>query len=720
MEKTHRQNSIVSYAGLNKAQLLSLAKELLAQRDEDMALRFSAFLPLFPFELIQNMDYAAADPRMLRLYPSGFSTGSAEYHLKLYHQMPELYTEANYARNFDYEGRFTGKGVFTVDKAWALHFPQYQPFMGEKLCIYLIGGGPQAVAVPESVYPRGAGFLRALEQRLQITQRAQQYLHYVRNRTSGGESYDPEAFTEEYLAITGLKPTLITQSELARTLQDLTIAQSLKTSDTSSHGLFTENAKRAEHLRQYVPCHYACDTFSPAPVTRHTARLAQPCFEGADYISDLWIPYQDLNSYVDKQCMALDIARLCEGYQIAPVYDPETGGGRYPDSLRVAVVRDREVPMMTGDVLGNPAYGSGMNPLGMIGKQVFIPDSRELIRQRKLCLEKVDLTVESAQVSQADYIRQTTLASLQETKGALVDALYRREAALSQIAEGTNAYEKAHKLLNQKVTALEREMAEQSGAHRNSQVSGYDADIDYLRRKYYDRVGLPDEDAREPIPFETDAQREQSIEGGYAMRSNVHRMRYVDAALPVEDEEEEGLPAPEEMPEAEPESEAESESEAHADLKDEKETEADIEAKIETETETKTEAETQAEAEAQTEAQIEADTETQTETKTEAETQAEADAETETDAEIESEGEAIAEALAEEAPTDEPALEPEPEPSVPIPHSPATFSAIRAQKAKQPAGPGLSKIAPKEADLKAPLVQKGGKMASLVKKKHPR
>ena len=73
--------------------------------------------------------------------PSGFSIDPAEYHRKLYVFLPELYVQDNYSRNFDYEGRFIGRGVFAVDAAWADRFPQYEPFLGEKLSIYLLGGG---------------------------------------------------------------------------------------------------------------------------------------------------------------------------------------------------------------------------------------------------------------------------------------------------------------------------------------------------------------------------------------------------------------------------------------------------------------------------------------------------------------------------------------------------------------------------------------------------
>lgn len=532
MLETARQNSIVSYAGLSKPALITLAKQAFAQADFDVPERFSSFLPLFPFELIQNMNYLGhASGPAARVSPLGFSRDPQEYHAKLYRQFPDLYQGDNYRRNFDYEGRFVGRGVFTVDPAWTARFPQFAPFAGEKLMIHLIGGGHQAVALPESLYPRGRGLLSAAEKSMQITQRVEQFAQYVKGRVSGGELFEPELFAQDYLTLTGLSPVMLRQSELGRILQDLSIAKSLE-NDNPSPGLFTENARRVEHLHQYVPFLYACDTFEPTAVTKHTARLFQPAFSEYDFISNLWIPYQDLNGYMNRETMTLDMQRLCEGYQIAPVYDPATGGGRYPDTLRGIIVRDRDILMLLGDVLNNPAYGSGMNPLGMIGKQVFIPDSRELIRQRKLALEELDFAVDHTLLSPEAYHRALMRSALQEYKGNLVDAMYRREAALSQMEEDTYSYETSKASLDEKAARKQARMEEAAVRWKHGQVSGYDADIDYLRRKQQAREGVPQEEARPPMPFAADPQREQSIESGYTMRNNAQRFLYRDVYVP--------------------------------------------------------------------------------------------------------------------------------------------------------------------------------------------
>ena len=354
--------------------------------------------------------------------------------------------------------------------------------------IHLIGGGFQGVAVPESVYPRGGGVLEAIEATLKITQHVELFNQYARARVATGDRYDAEAFQAEFLHTTGLTVLTLTQKEISRALQDLSIVKSLQ-SDTNSVGLYTENARQAERVSQYVPMRYACDLFTAEAVDKHTARLAQLYNADSDYVSDLWIPYQDFYAYVDRRTMTLDVRRLCEGYQIAPRYDPEGVGGRYPDAVRVAVVRDRELKLLVGEVINNPAYGDGMGPQGMIGRQVYIADSREMIRQRRLTLEEANIVSKNVSLPIREYRKSLAQAVLQEHKGRLVDAMYRRETVLTQINPDTAVYAKACALLNDRVDKLQDIVKRESAQSGMSQMSGYDADIDYLRRKQLDREG---------------------------------------------------------------------------------------------------------------------------------------------------------------------------------------------------------------------------------------
>lgn len=544
MRLTTRQTGIISYAGLEEDALWAAAKRMFAQSDEPVPDRFRSFLPIFPIELVQNMSYVGRRERNLaRVSPAGFSTDPDEYHRLLCAELPDLYTGENALRNFDAEGRYRGGGAVTVDRAWATLFPQYQPFLGERLVIHMIGGGHQAVAVPESVFPRGGGILEGAERELRITARCAHYMAYLKTRLEMGEKYDPVRFEEDYLRLNGLSAVCVRQKDLGRVMQDLCILRGLDGGASGDKGLYTLNAKRAEGVRQYAPWRYACDTFEESPITRSTARLLQLAFDEDGAPGDLWVPYQDAGEYIDRQRMTLDVRALCEGFQIAPAYDPATRGGRYPTVVRVAAVRDRELRPMVADALNNPAYGSGMNPLGMLNKLVCLPDSRELLRQRRLVLEPASLTCENDTVGVEDYRRMRAMARWQEWKGRLVDALYRRESALSQLQVGTSAYDHANDLLTRQVDALEREVQRAAVSLPGSQLSGYDADIDYLRRMWRHREGVPEGEKQENMLFAPDALRELCIESGYAMRSAVHTFDLAD--LLTEAPEDEAAPASE-------------------------------------------------------------------------------------------------------------------------------------------------------------------------------
>ena len=90
---------IISYAGLMRDALLAQAKAAFAQAQPPVSGRFDAFLPLFPVELVQNMDYMGGfEARSTKVGPSGFSIDPIVYHRKLYAQIPGLYAQDNYAR----------------------------------------------------------------------------------------------------------------------------------------------------------------------------------------------------------------------------------------------------------------------------------------------------------------------------------------------------------------------------------------------------------------------------------------------------------------------------------------------------------------------------------------------------------------------------------------------------------------------------------------------
>ncbi len=494
------EHGIVSYAGLSKDALLSGAGGFAVQAQTPE--RYQDWIPLFPAEMIQNMEYIGKATEENRLVaPNGFSIDPAEYHFKMYGEHPSLYAGGNYSRNFDYEGTYQGGGVFTVDSSWADMFPQYRRFLGEKLVLHLIGKGCQAVAVPESLKIR-SGFLDLLEEQLEITARVQSFIRFAVARIRAGQPYDAHECAAEYLKATDRAAVGISQRELEIQLQRKAMTIGKRQAD-GSEAFYLRMARQAEQIRQYVPMRYACDRFTQQAVTPAYARLAQPYFEGREYVGDFWISYQEVLPYLNQSGTALDMRALCESFQIAPAYDPQTGGGRYPDGIKIAAVRDRDMPMMTAEALNNPAYGSGMNVDGKIGLHVFIQNSPEMIQSRRMDIEKITFRCVNLSLSSEEYSAQRNRARAQETKGRLIDALYRLQMAQS----GTDADGDLLISLSERAERLQAAVRSDS-----SGISGYDADISYLERKLLNSE-LYDET------------RELSVECGYAMRNAFCRMR---------------------------------------------------------------------------------------------------------------------------------------------------------------------------------------------------
>lgn len=487
-------HGIVSYAGLVKDALLSGAG--VPYQQENVPTRYRNIMPLFPAELIQNMEYEGkATEESKFVAPSGFSINPAEYHYKMYQEYPSLYTGDNYSRNFDYEGNYQGTGVFTVDSAWADMFPQYRPFMGERLVIHLIGNGCQAVAVPESIKLR-SGYLDRMEEQLEITPRAQSFVRFAVATVRSGEPYHADEYAAEYLRSADRAAVSVTQRELELWLQRKAMVFG-KRAGGGNEAFYLRMARQAGQILEYEPMRYACDLFSEQAVTPSFARLAQPYFEGREFIGDLWIPYSEMQPYLNNGGTTLNMRALCESFQIAPVYDPATGGGRYPDSIRIAVVRDRDMKIMTADALNNPAYGSGMNVDGKIGKHVYIGNSPEMIRARKVDIERITFRCGNLPLSPEEFLVQRKMAKAQEIKGRLIDALYR----LTMAQTGTGTDGEMLVSLTERAERLRAAVLSDGGT-----MSGYDADINYLERKLED-------------PEFHDEQREMSVECGYAMRN---------------------------------------------------------------------------------------------------------------------------------------------------------------------------------------------------------
>ena len=514
MRLTTRQTGVISYAGLEESALWEAARHAFGRPEKELPGRFAAFLPVFPAELIVNMSYVGSRKNAS---PLGFSVSSDEYHRKLSEELPQLYAGDNRRRLFREDGTFRG-GIVTVDTVWAMMFPQYAPFQGEKLMIHLIGGGHQAVAVPESIFPRSGGILYGAEMQLGVTARCAHYTAWLLERLRMGEPYDPVRMEEAYLQQTGLSTLLIRQKTLARMMQDMSIVRDLQGKGEAAPHLYTEESTLVKDVKQYAPYRCACDLFEETPITRHLTKLMQLYYEGDAFQSDLWLPYEDAAQYLNRKRMALDVRALCDGYQIAPAPDPDTRGGAYPNRVRVAIVRDRTLPLLTAECINNPAYGSGMSPMGLINRRVCVKNSAEMISQGKLTLETHAITCENTRIPEAELLRMREMAEVQEHKGRLIDAMYRRESALSQMRLGTLAYERARDILDAKVDRLSS-LVKSAPRH---QRSGYDADIEYLQKKALFREGAADE------AFSPDPLREKCIETGFAMRSSMHRHAMTD------------------------------------------------------------------------------------------------------------------------------------------------------------------------------------------------
>jgi hypothetical protein len=103
--------------------------------------------------------------------------------------------------------------------------------LGDKLTLHMIGGGHQAVAVPESIFPRYGGVLRRIEQELCVSESSQRYAAFLRERVAPGTAYDSEKLEAEYLRQTGLNALRLRQKELQSIVQEAAILRELETPD---------------------------------------------------------------------------------------------------------------------------------------------------------------------------------------------------------------------------------------------------------------------------------------------------------------------------------------------------------------------------------------------------------------------------------------------------------------------------------------------------------
>ena len=526
MRPGNRFTGVISYAGQEESALWEQARRAFAS--QTLPERFRGFLPLFPMELMVNMPYVGHAPYAS---PEGFSMRAADYHRVLSQELPTLYQGENRARCFDAQGRFTG-GVVTVDESWAELFAQYRPFLGERLALYMIGGGHQAVAVPESVFPRCGGVLARFEREQGITERCHQFASFLRQRVSPGAPCDHERLEAEYLRLTGLNALRIRQKEIQQLVQEASILRELE--DQNAVPAAASERPKTTRIPQYQPYRYACDPFEPYAFAHQRTRLVQLYYEGNPFISDLWLRWQDVAGYVDKARRTLDVRALCHGFQIAPIADPDERGGCYPNRIRVVNVCDRSLQPMAAQTINNPAYGSGLNPMGTLNRVIWLANTPGLLADGALKEEACSLNCENTKVDEDEFLRMRALAEWQEHRGRLIDAMYRRETTLARLEPGSLTYERSRDLLNAKVARLEALV--QYPPVSNCPRSGYDADIEYLRHQAQCREGVLEDGRPAPTLFAYDARREKSIESGFAMRSCAQGFALSDLSVKPERE----------------------------------------------------------------------------------------------------------------------------------------------------------------------------------------
>jgi len=507
MRAGNRFTGVISYAGLDENALWEKARHFFAA--EKLPERFRGFLPVFPMELIVNMPYAGAAPYAS---PAGFSMRAADYHRVLSEELPDLYQGHNRARCFDANGRFTGNTP-AVDEAWVQLFPQYRPFLGDRLALHMIGGGHQAVAVPESIFPRGGGVLARFEREAGVADRSQHFAAFLRERTSPGAPCDHMQLEADYLNQNGLSPLRIRQSDILRAMDETLIMDQLE--GKKPHA--APSVPGTGLIPQYQPYRYACDLFEPIAFSRQRTRLIQLYYAGNPFISDFWLQWQDVSGYIDKTRRTLDVRALCHGFQIAPIADPHERGGCYPNRIRVVNVCSRDLEPMAAQTINNPAYGSGLNPVGTLNRIIWLSDTPALLADGSLKEEACNLTCENTQVDESEFLRMRALAEWQEHKGRLIDAMHRRETTLAKLQPGTLTYERSRDILDAKVSRLNALV--KYPPFPNCPSSGYDADIEYLRRQAQCREGVTEDGSPAPTMFPGDTRREKCIESGFAMRS---------------------------------------------------------------------------------------------------------------------------------------------------------------------------------------------------------
>ena len=515
-----KQNGgLIAYAGHEIKTLWHKASAMFARSSAILPERFSQFVPIFPQELVVNMRYTRGEPEK-RKGENDFYMDAVSYHGQIYNRMPFLYSGDNALRDAPAGTVHSDSLKICIDEQWASTFPQFKPFMGDALYLYQIGGGAEVIALPQSIYPKASSLLRQVETILGITQSAQAYVDYVRENCKNPSNYDANSMKLQFLTEKYLSPVQISQVDINHAMQEISVVKQWL-SQNGSIQYFSEQARQMMYIKQYKPFYRACDFFVHYKISKTSGHLVQLSMSEDVQLDNFFIPYRSACAYIDFDKMTIDIAELCKAFQLPPMRNESTGKIHYPMYARVFGINNQQLSYWLAETRNNPGYGDGKNGKGQYQQLIYIPESAKLYEKNEIYLENTELHCVNTSISDETLQSMQLEANLQECKGQLIDALYRRAALYAQLTENEAGYDYALSILQDDVircVEVTKQANNQISNNRNFE-SGYDRDIAYLHHAWEHRNTWNAITAMTKVP----AIEAQRIENGYAMRNILHQ-----------------------------------------------------------------------------------------------------------------------------------------------------------------------------------------------------
>lgn len=411
---------VAAYAGMDSGQLFSLWSDLVWRTPvkNPEATRLIHYLPVHPGELTVGMPFVGqefADGHSVNT--QGWLRDPNYFLTELYKRDPTLFQGRNLEENLNAHGQFDGHGGVYVDEVIAERFPQYRPFLNEKMAHHHIGEDGQAALVPESVHSNGYGVIHNGEKALGVTENAEQFSAYRQSLRESGEDagLSEPAIRSRYYRDKGLAPVSVSNEEIQRRapvervlkqplsdeeaahLDALRVASKMNEARPSTDHAPADDTGDAEFLRQVglsqnrmfdsteTPAHGRARTDAAAPTPAPRAYLADTDLtvarlpygtqlvqlghtdgkEPGDYFVTMG-EYQRMTG----SGRSVNAGALSDQLQIAPYGEGLWSGANFytvtaPEGLRVAI----------GQCRNNPGYGEGG------GQQVILPDARQALAE---------------------------------------------------------------------------------------------------------------------------------------------------------------------------------------------------------------------------------------------------------------------------------------------------------------------------------------------------